>query len=294
MDFLQKNRINIGVGCLLSEKKDNLKEVYHKYITLLNEEGLIPDLKIGKLKGALIPLKLPLKKTYGDKVILIGDAAGFVNSLSGEGLYYALSSGEIAAKTCMEILKKGHSFSEKNLKLYQKLWVKDFGKELKSILFLRRFTRIWLEGIIKYAHLDEKWKNMIINVILGFRKISKLTLARRYMWCRFKFWVKDMFFAVIDAISYVFNIYHCGGAKILNQFVIGFENSMIKIATFGQNRLPFNNINKEELKIWEEIYETIENPKKNKEKNMLIYVFSRFKLILNKFVEKLRISINTF
>lgn len=290
--FFKKDRINIGLGCLLSRKRHNLKQLYQQYVDLLKKQEMIPDLKIEDLKGALIPLKLPLKKTYGNNVILVGDAAGFVNSLSGEGLYYTMSSGEIAAKTCIEILKKGNPFTEKYLKRYQKMWMKDFGKELRGIFFLRRFTRIWLESIIKYAYLDEKWQKLILNVMLGLGKVSKFSLARRYFWCRFKYWIMDMIHSVIEGISYGFSLFYGWGARNLNKYVIAFENLMITIATFKFNQILVNKLYKKEIIIWKEIYQTIEDPSKCKEKNMLNYLFTRFKLILNKFIEKLRILIN--
>ena len=292
--FLKKDKVNIGLGCLLSEKRHDLKQIYQQYIDLLKKEKIIPDLKIEDLKGALIPLKVPLKKTFGDNVILIGDAAGFVNPLSGEGLYFAMSSGENAAKICIDLLKKGRPFTNKNLSRFQKLWMKDFGKELKTTFSLRKYTRIWLEGIIKYAYLDKKWRNLIINAMLGFSKISKWSLAKRYFWCRIKYWFKDMFSSVVEAISYSFTLFYNWGARTLNKFVSGFERVMIKMATFGQNRLSFKHLNRTELGIWEDIYKTIEEPNNSKEKNMLNYVFSNFKLLLEKFVQKLRISIISF
>ncbi|MHA1378842.1 MAG: NAD(P)/FAD-dependent oxidoreductase [Candidatus Helarchaeota archaeon] len=292
--FIKKFKVNIGIGCLLSEKKNNLKNIFLKYIDLLKSQNYISDLKIEDLKGGLIPLKLPLKKTYGNKVLLIGDAAGFVNSLSGEGLYYALSSGEIAAKTCIELLKNNKSFSEKNLKKYQKSWTKDFGKELKGILFLRRFTRIWLDGIIKYANLDEKWRKMIMNVMLGLKNISKFKLAWRYFWCRNKFWIIDMFNSVMAAITWGFTFYVKWGLRRLHQFYTKFIELTLKVATFNQNKIQFKELDKKELKIWEDIYKIINEPKLNKDENIFKFVFSKFKVVLNSFINRFRIVINSF
>jgi len=292
--FHKKSAINIGLGCLLSEKKNNLKELFYQYVDLLKNQNFIPNLDIEDLKGGLIPLKLPLKKTYGDKVILIGDAAGFVNSLSGEGLYYAICSGELAARTCIELLIKAKDFSKKNLSHYQKLWIKDFGKELKGILFLRRFTRIWLEGIIKYASLDKKWRKMIMNVILGQKKVSKISLAWRYFWCRGKFWIIDMFYSVINAIAFGFSLFYVWWLHRLNQLYDGFEKLVIYIATFGQNKLELGPLNKKDIKNWEDIFEIMKNPYSIKKSNLMKYLYSKFQLLLNSFVKKIRLAINSF
>jgi flavin-dependent dehydrogenase len=57
------------------------------------------DLKdrINRIGSHLIPLGGVSRRIHGERVILAGDAAGFVDPFLGEGLYYAVKSGEIAA-----------------------------------------------------------------------------------------------------------------------------------------------------------------------------------------------------
>ena len=55
-------------------------------------------------EGAPIPLK-PLKRwDNGKDVLVAGDAAGVVAPSSGEGIYYAMAAGQIAAETIVETL----------------------------------------------------------------------------------------------------------------------------------------------------------------------------------------------
>ena len=95
--FPKKQHLNIGFGIIQVDKtqqqKLNLLKCYQEYIALLKEEDLIPrDLKEEPVKGGAL-LTHPLEKTYGDRLLLVGDAAGFINPLSGEGIYYAMVSG---------------------------------------------------------------------------------------------------------------------------------------------------------------------------------------------------------
>jgi len=46
----------------------------------------------------LIPINGPVKRTFSNRTLLAGDAAGFVSPFDGEGIYYARRSGEIAAE----------------------------------------------------------------------------------------------------------------------------------------------------------------------------------------------------
>lgn len=71
---------------------------------LRNDAGLAGSKTLRK-EGAPIPLK-PLKCwDNGRDVLLAGDAAGVVAPASGEGIYYAMLGGELAADTALEFLR---------------------------------------------------------------------------------------------------------------------------------------------------------------------------------------------
>jgi flavin-dependent dehydrogenase len=190
--FPKKEHINIGIGEVKpvinqSKSKTNLKEVYKNYINILKESKIIPDdLKIERMKGGILPI-FPLEKTYGDRVILCGDAGGFINPVSGEGIYYAMSSGEIAAGVIAEALETGET-SERFLSRYQKIWKNDFGKNLK--LFLR-FTKQRTKGrekFVKLASRDEKLADMALGIVHGELSINEYRwkLISRYLYVNFK------------------------------------------------------------------------------------------------------------
>jgi geranylgeranyl diphosphate/geranylgeranyl-bacteriochlorophyllide a reductase len=90
---------SIGTGS--AQKGFALREAV---ATLRQDAGLAGSKTIRK-EGAPIPLK-PLKKwDNGRDVLLAGDAAGVVAPASGEGIYYAMLGGELAADTALEFLK---------------------------------------------------------------------------------------------------------------------------------------------------------------------------------------------
>jgi geranylgeranyl reductase len=76
-------------------------------------------------EGAPIPLK-PLKKwDNGRDVVVAGDAAGVVAPASGEGIYYAMTGGQLAAEAVELLLTTGKAAS---LKTARKRFMKDHGK----------------------------------------------------------------------------------------------------------------------------------------------------------------------
>ena len=93
------------------------------------------------LPDALSPRRrmLPLasvKRTYSDRVLAVGDAAGMVKPTTGGGIYYSVVSGEIAA----DVLGKGlaaDDLSAAALREYEGCWRGRFQSEFTAQLALR-------------------------------------------------------------------------------------------------------------------------------------------------------------
>jgi len=83
-----------------------------------------------------IPLK-PLTKTYRERVIVVGDAAGQVKPTTGGGVYYGLLCAEVAAHTLHQALSTD-TFSEEFFSSYQKAWQERIGWELQIGYLARR------------------------------------------------------------------------------------------------------------------------------------------------------------
>ena len=169
--FPKKNHVNIGIGEFIfqddNKSKTNLIIIFKKFIELLKEEKIIPsNVEINKFEGGAEPINT-LNKTYSNRVVLIGDAAGFVCPTSGEGIYFSMRSGEIAAEIIKKAIDK-KDFSENSLSIYQKKWKKDFGKELKLLYKLRKKNQKGInEKIFKIANFDNKLGKMIIHLGIG-------------------------------------------------------------------------------------------------------------------------------
>jgi len=104
------------------------------FLNNLQQSGKINTSDV-KIKKWGIPIK-PLSKTYSNRVLVIGDAAGFTKPTTGGGIYYGILSGEISAnviKRCFEL----KDFTESNMKKYESEWKKRLGKELKIGYYAR-------------------------------------------------------------------------------------------------------------------------------------------------------------
>lgn len=100
-------------------------------------------IKETQIKGANIPVK---EVTSGmDDVMLIGDAGGFANKLSYEGLYYALATGRNAA----EAIIKGQSFITTNRDIFKR----KRKERIFAKVFYSRFGMFMVRHCTRYTRL---------------------------------------------------------------------------------------------------------------------------------------------
>lgn len=132
-----KTTANIGGGTfqnIVEERKINIKDLLHDFIE--NHPIAKEKLKNAKLEGSLMGGRIPL--AFGDfdwtrvkgNLLLTGDAGGFVNPLTAEGISYALNTGIFAADTIHNYLQSPNPNPEL-LKNYDKLWIKEFSSQYK-------------------------------------------------------------------------------------------------------------------------------------------------------------------
>jgi geranylgeranyl reductase family protein len=90
--------VNIGVGALSTMKgfkKLNLNTLLDQYATLVRDSWSLGDY-IEKPRAWRLPMSCT--KRHGPGWVAIGDAAGFVNPMNGEGIDYGLETGHLAAQ----------------------------------------------------------------------------------------------------------------------------------------------------------------------------------------------------
>lgn len=104
---------NVGVGVVFDKRLPESQDLLLKL--LQEDEGLKSRLKNAKLKGEIEACELNTYKSdlkmTSDRVMLVGEAAGLVNPLNGEGIQSALISGRLAAETAIDCLRR-KNFSE--------------------------------------------------------------------------------------------------------------------------------------------------------------------------------------
>ena len=101
--FPHGKQISIGTGTAV--KGFDLKAATRE----LRQRHGLADAKTVREEGAPLPLKPMRKWDDGQNVLLCGDAAGVVAPSSGEGIYYAMHTGELAADAAIKTLRTGNA-----------------------------------------------------------------------------------------------------------------------------------------------------------------------------------------
>ena len=106
-----------------------------------------------------------MPRSYGQRTLFVGDAAGLAKPTSGGGVYTGVRSGHHAADTAVECCEND-AFGDAALFRYERRWKDDFGRELD--LGMRFFA---LRPRITPGYVDEvcraldtpKMKDLIVT-----------------------------------------------------------------------------------------------------------------------------------
>ena len=158
---------NIGVGARTPYMKPGLsiRDYFRRFV----EQHPKASEMLGKaestaVKVGFIPVSGPLKRTYGDDIIAVGDAAGQTIPSVGGGVPTALICGRIAGWALAQHLLEG-----KPLKVYEDEWRRQLGETLENSLKIRRMGDLLLASdrrfnlAVKMGWVDEE---TIMKVVL--------------------------------------------------------------------------------------------------------------------------------
>jgi len=138
-----ENAANVGVGISAQcHPRRQLKQLFNVFINkngFLREKLREAQLAENTLQGWPIPLGTFFPKRNHKNVLLIGDAGNFADILTGEGIYFALKSGECAAEAIHRGFNMGGGFARIG-EIYERLWRKAFNS--KEYLFRSLLQRL--------------------------------------------------------------------------------------------------------------------------------------------------------
>jgi len=101
---------NVGIGMLNTSTafgNTDYKELLRRWLGSMPEEwGYTEENRTEPIRGAALPMGFNRTPHYHRGLLLAGDAAGLVNPFNGEGIAYAMESGEILARVAAQALAR--------------------------------------------------------------------------------------------------------------------------------------------------------------------------------------------
>ncbi len=171
--FPKREHFSVGIVELLSRLKEP-KKVFVNFFRRLNFETNV------KFYTHLIPAGGYERETCSDRIILVGDAAGFVDSFLGEGIQYAIHSGKIAARIISGSYEKD-DFSKKFLARYNQYCYNAFGENLryalKSSLMAYKYPDIFIKLTVTNKPIADKYLG-IVEGNMSYKEFRKWFLIR--------------------------------------------------------------------------------------------------------------------
>lgn len=149
--FPKRNTVNVGVICLYSQLRSNLIDSMIYMLEKFPSTGeKFKEKEILQRSSALIPAA-PAKKIFSERALVVGDAAGMVDPVTGGGIMHAINGGKLAGKICALSLEK-EDFSAKFLSQYQRIWYKTVDYSVINNKFLNSNIFLYLNRLDRNAY----------------------------------------------------------------------------------------------------------------------------------------------
>ena len=193
--FPKRDCVDAGVGFLLPFFKRTLSGPPYAHHARFLEELAARGIVRGRsnpenFKAYRLPLGGPLGRTYAERMLVCGDAGGFVNAYTGEGIYYAMVTGRHAGEVAADVVASGDG-SAARLADYEARWRAEIGDELADSVRIQRrlFANPALaDAIIRAAALDARLCRLFALVALGEASLRRhrLEMAWRFFVARLR------------------------------------------------------------------------------------------------------------
>ena len=171
---LDDKRFNIGCGTWQEENLNyNVNYLYSKFIKDPFLKNFFTHTNYKTIWEAAYPVPaigVKEKCLYEDNLMIVGDAAGFVSPISGEGIHPSVVSGNAAAETAINALEN-ENISKETLKYYKsypniKKIIRNFKMKTSMVEFFFKNGGKNLSNMLELAEKNDSFREQVINMFL--------------------------------------------------------------------------------------------------------------------------------
>jgi geranylgeranyl reductase family protein len=186
--FPKREHVNVGIGYVLPYFKARIDltpyDLQQTFVGDLRKRGLMNgESQRRNFTPFLIPIGGPLRKTSAGRVLLAGDAGGFVNGFSAEGIYYAMVTGELAAGAILEARHDGVVQPAVARRAYVRAWKKEIGAELRDSVLIQKYlfhSATRMDRVVRGAQTRPEFSRILVDYASG--RLSYRAARRQLLW----------------------------------------------------------------------------------------------------------------
>jgi flavin-dependent dehydrogenase len=198
--FPKRDHVNVGIGYVLDHYRSAIDvppyDLQRGFIDELRRRGVMEGESVrSNFTPFIIPVGGPLGKPGRGRVLLAGDAGGFVNGFTAEGIYYAMVSGDLAARTVISTPARAIKTLARR---YQRAVRREVGAELRDSVLIQRYLfadHRRIADVIHGASEERELTRLILDFAVGrlgyaalrWRMLRRVPrLAAHLVWGRLK------------------------------------------------------------------------------------------------------------
>ncbi|TFF93146.1 hypothetical protein EU546_06595 [Candidatus Thorarchaeota archaeon] len=172
--FPKRDELSLGIGCRMDLRGDMRREWRTFTEKIREEKGIGLDFR--RKSTFRVPVRRTGSRLTARRSLLVGDAAGLVSPVTGEGIYYAIYSGRLAAKIIAEAAERKSPLyiREYDIQLQNRLVPElETAGFVADVLFRSERS---CEIVCDIASKDETMRDLMIDFVTGSRPAKKLRI----------------------------------------------------------------------------------------------------------------------
>jgi geranylgeranyl reductase family protein len=156
--FPKADHLSVGVACSVDKAK-GLRHIFREYLDSFKFKRNI----VTKWNAGLLPLMVGQPNVVRGRVTLLGDAAGLADPMTGEGIYNAILSAQLCAKSIEKALTDGEVF------------LNEYGNDIATTIFPQMKEALMFSKVLsrlpliffKVLKQDERVWNAFCRILRG-------------------------------------------------------------------------------------------------------------------------------
>jgi geranylgeranyl reductase family protein len=156
--FPKADHLSVGIACSIDRAK-GLRHIFREYLSSLKFRRYI----VTRWAAGLLPIMVGPPNVVRGRVILLGDAAGLADPLTGEGIFNAIMSAQLSAKSIEKALTDG----EVSLNEYHNAIAAIIFPQMKeALVFSKALTQLPVK-LLRVLKQDDRVWNACCRMLRG-------------------------------------------------------------------------------------------------------------------------------